>query len=391
MGTRKGHTRKGHTRKKPKPKKKARPKSRHKLVTSGGQGCIFEPAIRCKGKSATRPSRRKTSSKTRKIISKVMFHEKSAKREFQMNDRVREIPGHEDWAILWDTLCDTPEYRKISKTSDIQTCLQKKHLKPTPQQSYPMLVGPFGGDTLNSYSLGIWTKTALQTQTAFDKALGTLWNLLENMFFALTQLQGDDPMLHVAHADITVRNVLVKDSQTYLIDFGLAYLLSNTGYVKSHLEFLFQGTDRIYEAYPYDYYLYHGHQDTEALVKELQEVEKGDFREYHEEYRRVHELILGEQDVDRTLVDFMESLLHTKPDVTLLMKSLDVYSVGMLLPTLLYDACQEHQVPWSDLQTFCLQSAHREKLRLLREMTCFSSQDRLTPSEAYTRYQELQS
>lgn len=379
--------RKGHTRKKPKPKKKTRPKSHHKLVTSGGQGCIFEPAIRCKGKSPTRPSRRQT---RKKIISKVMFHEKSAKREFQMNDRVREIPGHEDWAILWETLCDTPEYRKISQTSDIQTCLQKKHLKPTPQQSYPMLVGPFGGDTLHSYGLGIWTKKALQTQTAFDKAWGTLWNLLENMFFALTQLQEYD-QTQMAHADITVRNVLVKDSQTYLIDFGLAYLLSNTDYVKSHLEFLFQGTDRIYEAYPYDYYLYHGHQDTEALATELQDVEKGVFREYHEEYRRVHELILGERDVDGTLVEFMKSLRDTKPDVRLLMKSLDVYSVGMLLPTLLYDACQEHQVPWSDLQTFCLQSAHRQKFELLGEMTRFSSQDRLTPSEAYTRYQELQS
>jgi len=322
------------------------------------------------------------------MISKVMFRETSAEREFSMNEVVRKIPGHEEWAILWDTLCETPEYRKISKTSDIDDCLDKKQVSHTPQQSYPMLVGPFGGKALDDYAQDVFKALTFKSQTKFDEAVLHVFRVLQNVFVALQALRSH----RVAHADITVRNILVHGPHSYLIDFGLAYLFSNTKYVRGHLKFLFQGTDRIYEAYPYEYCLYHGHTDTKGLASEFKDLKKGIHRENHEEYLHIHGDVLGKghEDVERHLHTLMKrELSGTPPQLSRIIQSLDTYSVGMLLPILIYDVCHSLKIPIATATQRCRDSAHPEIFALLRDMTQYESKDRVSPEAALKRYHTI--
>ena len=68
-------------------------------------------------------------------------------------------------------------------------------------------------------------------------------------------------------------------------------------YIAAHLKFLMEGTDKIYDAYPYEYYLYHGHHNKAKLKEELSDMKRGVMRDYHEEHVRFHELILGKNDI----------------------------------------------------------------------------------------------
>jgi hypothetical protein len=317
-----------------------------------------------------------------------MFQETSAKREIEMDDLVRAIDGHERWAILWDKMCETPEYRTMVKTSEIERCLAKKNHARTSTTTYPMLVGDFGGLDLAQYGTRTLTKESFRTPSAFDKALVHLFELLENAFVGLVELSN----AHIAHADITVRNVMVHSNQCFYIDFGLAYRFQNTAYVRDHLKYLFTGTDRIYEAYPYEYCLYHGSHNTRQLHDELKDMKQGIYRDFHKEHLRFHELILGRSNIDKELATYMEAV-HSgdyKPKLSKIIRKLDTYSVGILLPTLLHDVAEESGVDWEVLMTRCQTTSHPEILSLCKDMTEFRSEDRLTPTESLRRYREIQ-
>ena len=367
------------------------------LLTSGGQGCIFDPAIPCKGdktaskkktskkdkkaKTSKKDKKAKTSKKAKKTISKVSFHETSTRREIEMDDVARKIKGHEDWAILWDKMCMTPTYKELAKHSDIDTCLDKKQIPKSPEKRFPQLIGPFGGHTYYEQGLSEFSKTAFKSQKAFDKALLSMCRLLKGACLGIRELKAHK----LVHGDISVRNVLVKDDKSYLIDFGLAYRSSNKKYIKAHLKFLMEGTDKIYDAYPYEYYLYHGHHNKTKLKEELGDMKRGVMRDYHEEHVRFHELILGKNDIDRELRDYKERVLKGsyKPNLHQVIVGVDTYSVGILLPTVIHDVAEEHGVAFETVHTLCRNTTHPEIFKLLRKMTEFYAKDRISPKDAY--------
>ena len=368
-----------------------------KLRNSGGQGCIFDPAIPCKGyktaskkKTSKKDKKAKTSKKAKKdkkTISKVSFHETSTRREIEMDDVVRKIKGHEDWAILWDKMCMTPTYKELAKHSEIDKCLDKKQIPKSPEKRFPQLIGPFGGHTYYEQGLSEFSKTAFNSQTTFDKALLSMCRLLKGVCLGIRELRAHK----LVHGDISVRNVLVKDDKSYLIDFGLAYRSSNKKYIKAHLKFLMEGTDKIYDAYPYEYYLYHGHHNKAKLKEELSDMKRGVMRDYHEEHVRFHELILGKNDIDQELQDYKERVIKGtyKPNLHQVIVGVDTYSVGILLPTVIHDVAEEYGVAFETIHTLCHNTKHPEIFELLREMTEFYAKDRISPEKAYERLCEM--
>ena len=368
-------------------------KKKSSLLFSGGQGCVFEPAIPCHRKTKTSKKGKKVTNdkkikgkKNKRTVSKVMFQKKSAEREITMDDLVRQIKGHEEWSILWSQMCSTPPYKTLKKTTEIDKCLNKKNVPKEPGSQYPMLVGPFGGKNLYEFSEHILTKRVFQSQPAFDKALSKIFETLGNIFVGLIALQ----KAKISHADLSVRNVLVKDGESFYIDFGLAYKFSNQRYVKDHLKYLMTGTDRIYDAYPYEYYLYHGHKDKKKLKEELDDMDNGIFREYHDGHIRFHEQIMGRQDSDEDLRSYMRAQLDGhKPNLSTIIKGLDTYSVGILIPTLLHDICESRTVSFTVLEQRCQGTKHPEILELCRDMTEFYAKDRLDVKEAYDRFKDI--
>ena len=354
--------------------------SHHTLIASGGQGCIFKPYIPCHKKSKSKSKHK------HKTISKISFHASSAKHEFKMDEVIRKIPDHSKWAVLWDTYCKTPSFNQLKTTSDIEKCLDKKNVTYSSSTTFPMLIGPFAGKSLYEYGEDIFTKSSFTSQKSFDSCLHKLIQPLHNIFFGLTQLATHN----LSHADLTVRNVLISNSESFLIDFGLAYRWSNTSYIKRHLRFLFERTDRIYDSYPYDYYLYHSHINKSQLRGELRDMDNDIMREYHDDYQKYHGVVLGREYINEQLAEYMNLILaNHKPNLNIIIKALDTYSVGMLVPIILHDRCDDLKVSFKTLKERCANSTHSSFFDLCRDMTEFYSEDRISPKEAYQRYQDI--
>jgi hypothetical protein len=418
-------------------------KSYHKLINSGGQGCIFEPAIPCYRKTRNRRdktdkdrdrNRDRNRNRTAKngpkrkdrTVSKVSFNSKSGAREISMNDLVRKIPNHDSWAILWSQFCETPAYRKLVKRSDIKKCLDKKHVPRGPGSHFPMLVGPFGGQTIYEMGQAKLKKSSFKTQGAFDAVLQKLLGTMEPLFEGLVSLHTHK----ICHGDLSVRNVLVKDNKSYMIDFGLAYRYSNKTYLKKRVSFM-RTVDKTYDPYPYEYILYSS--THKQLQEERKDASNEDFREGHEDYVRFHEVVLGRTNANKELEDYLDQRIKDtgkgigkgkgtggkgigkgigtggkgigtggkggkgigtggkgigkgRPSLTTLVQNLDTYSLGILIPTLLHDISLDLEISFKTLKTRCHESKHKEFFALCRDMTEFSSSDRLSVKDSLSKF-----
>ena len=379
-------------------KNKRSKKSYHTMINSGGQGCIFEPAIPCYKKSdaesdAKSDAKSKTKDKkgpkrkNQRTVSKVSFNSKSSAREISMNDLVRKIPDHDSWAILWSQFCETPAYRKLVKRSDIKKCLDKKDVPRKPESHFPMLVGPFGGQTIYDMGRAKLTKSAFKTQGAFDAVLQKLIGTMKPLFEGLVALRTHK----ICHGDLSVRNVLVKDNKSYMIDFGLSYRYSNKTYLKKRVSFM-RTIDKTYDPYPYEYILYSS--TNKQLQEERKDASNEDFREGHEDYVRFHEAVLGRTHVNKELEDYLDQRIKgtiKKPSLTTLVQNIDTYSLGILIPTLLHDIALDLGVPFKTLKTRCQKSKYKEFFSLCSTMTEFLSSNRLSPEDALQKFQSVAS
>jgi len=263
--------------------------------------------------------------------------------------------------------------------------LDKKDVPRKPESHFPMLVGPFGGRTIYEIGQAKLTKSAFKTQGSFDKVLGKLVGTMESLFEGLVALHTHK----ICHGDLSVRNVLVKDNQSYMIDFGLAYRYSNKSYLKKRVSFM-RTVDKTYDPYPYEYVLYSS--TRKQLQEELKDASNEDFREGHEDYVRFHEVVLGRTDMNKELEDYLEKRIKgtiKKPSLTTLVQNLDTYSLGILIPTLLHDITLALGVPFKTLKTRCQKSKYKEFFSLCSTMTEFVSSDRLSPEDALQKFQSL--
>ena len=172
-----------------------------------------------------------------------------------------------------------------------------------------------------------------------------------------------------------------------LIDFGLAYRASNLVYVRKHLRYLFQDTYSVYDAYPYEYLAYHGYKDKGLLREEYEDYQKGILRENQDGVIDIREHILGipKGNTLRKITDYQNSVIKGtyKPSLQKIVTGLDMYSVGMLVPTILMDVSIERDVPKTIVSRMCKRTSHPEIFKLFRDMTEFYSTDRLSITDAY--------
>ncbi len=290
------------------------------MIASGGQGCIYHE-IPCKGK------RRDTHS-TR--ISKISFHPSSCEREFKMDQKIRTIQNYDDWALVWDVYCQSPTYNTLKKYMDIDTCLAKRTLQVKGTDTFHMLTGNYGGNTYHALCESILTKAAFATHEAFGTAIMKALSPLQGIFVGVGELYAHK----LVHGDMSVRNVVVQEAQSRLIDFGLANEFSNTEEITRRMSFLLEHTDKIYDAYPYDYLYCRGASHKEKLANELRDMSLDIFRDYHQDYLRVHECILSRRDVNNTLMKYIKHILDgdIKPSTSKVIHALDSYSLGLMLP-----------------------------------------------------------
>lgn len=186
-----------------------------KILTSGGFGCIFKPALKC----ATYENREINK------ISKLMTikHANDEYRQIQkFKDILNRIPNYSNYFLLDDiTLCKPDELTKDDLSNYTKKCkpLEKKDITSTninnSLDKILLLNMPYGGIDVEHFIDKYFTISNIK--------------MLNNSLIELL-INGIIPMnkLNVFHCDIKDSNVLVKTTKTglttRLIDWGLSVI-----------------------------------------------------------------------------------------------------------------------------------------------------------------------
>jgi serine/threonine protein kinase len=179
-----------------------------KVVGSGGFGCVFRPALKCRGKQRT----------AKKMISKLMTkkHAQAEYDEIIKYQRIlKTIPNYERHFLLNDiTICE-PD---ILTTSDLKNFNKKCHaleddysaetINTTIGNNLKILNIPDGGTDLKKY---MTTVSYADLSNVSDKLLDLLVGGIVEM-----------NKKNVLHADLKDSNILMDGHSATIIDWGLS-------------------------------------------------------------------------------------------------------------------------------------------------------------------------
>lgn len=358
-----------------------------KLLSKGGQGCIFYPEIPCKGNKYNKKS---------KNISKISFNDESAEREFKINLLIKKIDNYKEWCILWNKICSTDKYEKLKEYTDIEKCIylenikrkKKSKSKLSTRSNFKVLKGPYGGESCVDLFEKIFDKETLTTKYKFIKAFTTIMKNMEPLFLGILELMNNK----ISHHDINNRNILFEDNKIKLIDFGLAVKYTEVKRIKKRMGFIFNN-DKLYESYSWDYTLLYATLNNESISKlteELKDIDNDIFRDGSEELEKVYNLLMMKDyksEVKCLIQDILDGKF--KPSLNLCLSKLDVYSLGIMIPTVLIRQITYHKVPIKDILKVIDSEEVKPYFDLFRDMTYLRCTSRISANLAYDRYKNL--
>jgi serine/threonine protein kinase len=184
-----------------------------KTIGSGGFGCVFRPALKCKGKSRTK----------KRMVSKLM-ESKYAKIEYdeimKFKTILKTIPNYKKYFLLDDiTICDpdklTPSdlYKFNSKCHALEDSFYENTINSN-LDKLKVLTIPDGGVDLRTY-------IKKSSYTDFPKINNKLIDLLVNGVIKMNKK-------NVLHADLKDSNILMDDKCATIIDWGLSATCEST-------------------------------------------------------------------------------------------------------------------------------------------------------------------
>ena len=121
-----------------------------KLIATGSNSCVFQPNLPCQKNQNTTHTR----------ISKIIYDKEAdtiVQEERKQTELITNIKGHKQWALVFDTFCNTPKYSFLKKYDEegLNDCFPDK--KPSSLErdfdNYrsKMLSGSAGGLTILQY------------------------------------------------------------------------------------------------------------------------------------------------------------------------------------------------------------------------------------------------
>ena len=361
-----------------------------KLIGKGSYGCVFSPEIPCQrneGMGTRDPGTRDPGTQEDRV-SKIFFHRDSVnkvKQEYSMNQLIQQIPNHRDWAITWDSMCRPPVFEQILQYDEtIQDCIYSTDKSESEfDKVRQMLRGPRGGIPLEHHILKQATKSKLSHSSKFQEFFLRLMKMMEPLFLGLTEMYDHK----ICHNDIKFDNIMIDQGRCKYIDFGISTELSDTNFFKtrSMVEF---GNDRIYLCYPYEFiYMY---ATTDVLHNELNYMMMGTHREDHEIYLGIHETIFDRHNTNQQVQDLIK--LCMKQDIVKHKQSIfsmmDTYSLGMLIPIVLYQLFSYYTL-FPKLKQMISLAKIQPFIELFKQMTEPNHSLRLHPHQVRERYEEL--
>jgi hypothetical protein len=314
-----------------------------KLIATGSKTCIINPNIRCKDN--------KHKKRNKKTISKIAFGDKAdeySNREKHINDIIKRIPNHKNWALIYDYMCKPPSYSESLKIDkDISKCLKEEStytlhsgVKSKKNELFDknsvMLIGEFGGITLGDYFNKKFSD--ITSIKILEKEFLILMKKMKNIFKGLVELNNYE----ISHLDIKQNNIVLSKGNFKFIDFGLSNKFSNIEHFKNRANNEFK-TSRIYLWYPPEYIFAYKNRD--QLNHEIDKIDIYGFDDYRNHVTTLDEIYHHFQliNLEEYLLDLFNYYKKNNDNKAFLneykeiIKGIDCYSFGLLIPILFYN------------------------------------------------------
>lgn len=356
-----------------------------KLLATGSKSCVIHPNIHC--------NNNKYKKRSKKLISKIVFGDTAKEystREKNINDMIRRIPGYKKWALIFDELCKPPSLNdSISIDKDISKCLEedtfelhsgieRKKQKLFDKNSI-MLIGDYGGITLGDYFSKHFEN--LKDIKHLEKNFLDCMIKIDPIFRGLVDLQ----RYNIIHLDIKPNNIVMHGNSFKFIDFGLSNKVNETNHFlrRSMNEFK---TARVYVWYPLEYIFFNATKQELELEKQKIDVDGIDgFRNHMSMYNYINNFF------GRNTINDVNSIIKQcnknnkdkfiKEHYSDLIKGVDTYSFGMLMPFLFFTNELLEYVEKSEILT--------EFFTLFRDMCQPYYENRLKIDQAYILFKIL--
>jgi len=359
------------------------PKS--KLINSGSQGCIFYPELKCEKSNANNIT------SNIETASKLLLYEDKLYTEYEINKHVETIPNHEEWTTLWHDKCQSPKYKTLKKISEIDKCIKPKLSKLNKKRKiddktqFTLLQGTHGGKSVSTYMHKHFKINVYNDKKLFIEKFIALFKMCQYLFQGVAELYNHG----ICHHDINVRNILVRDNRFVFIDYGLSFYFNKPKKIIGRMKSEFK-SDRIYESYPYEYLYWPKHSNKEINEEQEELAEFVPRNQYTELYKPIH-VKLFKRDTDELRFNMLEDKVHGGNNITLkeLSKSLDTYSLGMLILVLILDNAHNLLIDLDHTLELLLTNELKPYIDLLNDMTAFHSKDRVNPKDSLKRYLNL--
>ena len=291
-----------------------------KLIGTGSSSCVLNPGIPCK--------RGKHLDKGR--VTKLLFHKDAknlSKYEEKQSNLISNINGYKEWAIIYDEFCSSPPYSVLEEydREGIQECFKNDETSwqtiKYDVNKLHILNADYGGDTMKKVFKNTFTKMSNQSFFNFMK-------MMYPLFYGLNEMNQHD----IVHNDIKSINIVEHNGVFKYIDFGLTSKVKTPYFHFKERSLKEFNTKRIYYNYPLDYIYFYV--DINVLVDEI---------DYNLSNRKNYDLLVDlykmmNYDINMELTILKENLLNDMIQQREMIKKIDVYSLGALVPLLFLNA-----------------------------------------------------
>jgi len=249
-----------------------------------------------------------------------------------------------------------------------------------------MLLGYYGGISFSKYCEKLIKKSTFQTIKEFTKVFLKLFRLLHNIFLGIYELNKH----RISHQDLSSSNIMLKKNKCYLIDFGLSCLYTDMKFYKERSRKQISSS-RVYDPYPFDYIYAFAKKD--ELNSELIDFQYGNYRDNYNDYLNIHQNIFNRQNIQEDILNLFlfpaSKGKHFRLNKKLILKKLDTYSLGILLPMIFNDMASKYNIGKKRFIK-CFQSPKiQNQLALLKDMTDINPKNRIDIEDAYERFKTL--
>ena len=291
-----------------------------KLIATGSDSCVFVPNFPCQRNGVVDDNR----------VSKIIYNENALEdghHEKKINNKIKKIKGYSSWAIIFDKFCKPLPKETLMEydRKGINKCIgDDDYLYKNFDRISYMMNGIYGGETMDDYFFRIFETKKMSPQQ-INKSFLKLMEMMEPLFLGLKKM-GEKKIIH---NDIKSNNIVVHDGVFKFIDFGLSSVLSDKQYfqLRSYGEL---NTNRIYLPYSLEYLLYYT--SVNQLDDELWRIENNDQRDNYDYLNSIHSIfgITSEDIYYGTIYE----LKNKKVNRTKMIKGIDIYSLGTIIPLL---------------------------------------------------------